>query len=126
VIAAPPCEADPDRWFIERDGRKYDDEVLVGEDDLNAAMAERPDPEDLEDAEQVFDDLMNAKVKARLVERRHARDDCFGKCPVRTLCLQQALDNREQYGIWGGYYPEQRRALEREIDARRARRRDDS
>lgn len=23
-------------------------------------------------------------------------------CPVRNQCLQDALDRREQYGIWGG------------------------
>lgn len=121
MSASTPCESDPDKWFIDRDGLKYDDEVLVGEVELNAAMAQRPDPEDLEDAEIILDALLADKVKARLVERRHARDECHTVCKVRTLCLQKALDNQEQYGIWGGYFPEQRRQLEREIEARRLR-----
>jgi hypothetical protein len=121
VISAPPCESDPDRWFIERDGRKYDDEVLVTEDELRAAVMSLPEDAPPSEAMALAEEMISAAVKARLIERRHARDDCF-TCPVRTLCLQKALDGREQYGIWGGYFPEQRRALEREIDAREARR----
>ena len=120
--ASTPCEANPDQWFTERDGRRYDDEALVTEDDVQAALAKAGEIPWAE-AEELIDDLTEAKVKERLRERRHARDDCHLKCPVRTLCLQKALDNREPYGIWGGYYPEQRRALEREIDARAERRR---
>lgn len=119
----PPCEANPDQWFTERDGRRYDDEVLVTLDELRAALPSAFGAEpDLETAEETMADLVDAKVKERLVERRHARDACFTECKVRTLCLQKALDDHEQYGIWGGYFPEQRRALEREIDSRRARR----
>jgi WhiB family redox-sensing transcriptional regulator len=29
-------------------------------------------------------------------------------CPVRRQCLSWALDNGEQYGIWGGATPEER------------------
>lgn len=32
---------------------------------------------------------------------RRARRICW-TCPVQTECLDYALDNREQYGIWGG------------------------
>jgi hypothetical protein len=121
----PPCESDPDRWFTERDGRRYDDEVLVTEEELRAALPSAFGAEpDLETAEEKLEELTAAKVKERLVERRHARDDCHVKCKVRTLCLQKALDNREAYGIWGGYFPEQRRELEREIDRREQRRRE--
>jgi WhiB family redox-sensing transcriptional regulator len=31
-------------------------------------------------------------------------------CPVRALCLTEALRTGEPYGIWGGYTPEERRA----------------
>ena len=119
----PPCESDPDRWYTERDGRRYDDEVLVTTEDARRATIGF-DLLDVEERDALVDELTAAKVKERLVERRHARDDCHVKCPVRTLCLQKALDNHEQWGIWGGYFPEQRRELEREIDRREQRRRD--
>lgn len=32
-------------------------------------------------------------------------------CPVRLACLQWALDNYEQYGIWGGLTERERRRL---------------
>ncbi len=32
---------------------------------------------------------------------RHAREVCAA-CTVRTPCLQQAIENGEEYGIWGG------------------------
>lgn len=117
-----PCEADPDKWYIDRDGRKYDDEVLVSEADIRD-LGGLPDDATVEDMDAVVDALTALEVKNRLVERRHARDACFTECAARTQCLQLALDNQEQYGIWGGYYPEQRRQLEREIQNRKDRRR---
>ena len=35
---------------------------------------------------------------------------CQG-CPVRTECLADALDNRVQYGVWGGMTERERRSL---------------
>jgi WhiB family transcriptional regulator, redox-sensing transcriptional regulator len=35
-------------------------------------------------------------------------------CPVRSSCLEYALDNNEQYGIWGGVREQDRRRLNRE------------
>jgi WhiB family redox-sensing transcriptional regulator len=35
---------------------------------------------------------------------------CRG-CPVRTECLADALDNRVEYGVWGGMTERERRAL---------------
>jgi WhiB family redox-sensing transcriptional regulator len=32
-------------------------------------------------------------------------------CPVRTQCLADALDNRVEYGVWGGMSERERRAL---------------
>ncbi|MGX1886818.1 WhiB family transcriptional regulator [Streptomyces sp. NPDC055287] len=35
---------------------------------------------------------------------------CAG-CPVRTECLIEALDNRIEFGVWGGMTERERRAL---------------
>ena len=35
---------------------------------------------------------------------------CTG-CPVRTECLAEALDNRIEFGVWGGMTERERRAL---------------
>lgn len=43
------------------------------------------------------------------------------RCPVRAECLQTALTNREEHGVWGGLTAWQRRAIT-QADARRARR----
>jgi len=32
-------------------------------------------------------------------------------CPVRAECLADALDNRVEYGVWGGMTERERRAL---------------
>lgn len=115
----PPCKSNPDQWYTERDGRRHDDEVLVDEADIQTIMAEN-DGQPFAIVEEAVQDALDAAVKQRLVERRQARDGCF-TCKVRLTCLDTALTNREQYGIWGGYFPEQRRTLERELDARQSR-----
>ncbi|WP_344685006.1 WhiB family transcriptional regulator [Saccharopolyspora taberi] len=43
-------------------------------------------------------------------QQRMARMVCFG-CPVRTECLSEALDNRIEFGVWGGMTERERRAL---------------
>lgn len=37
-----------------------------------------------------------------------------GRCEVREQCLQLALDNGEEYGLWGGLSPKHRRQSGRE------------
>lgn len=32
-------------------------------------------------------------------------------CPVRTECLAEALDNRIEFGVWGGMTERERRSL---------------
>lgn len=111
-----PCAANPDQWYTERDGRRYDDEPLLTQQQVADIVAEFP----RHDSELIMDAVDEATAEAtkqRLVERRQARDACFG-CSVRLQCLDLALKRREQYGIWGGYFPEQRRAIEREVDRR--------
>ncbi|MFD6989278.1 WhiB family transcriptional regulator [Streptomyces sp. NPDC059943] len=43
-------------------------------------------------------------------EQNRAKSVCLG-CHVRTECLAYALDNREEFGIWGGMTERDRRAL---------------
>jgi WhiB family redox-sensing transcriptional regulator len=46
----------------------------------------------------------------RGAEQRKARLVCLG-CRVRTECLAEALDNRIEFGVWGGMTERERRAL---------------
>jgi Transcription factor WhiB len=41
-----------------------------------------------------------------------ARQIC-SLCPVKTACLNYAMDNKERYGMWGGLTPIERRRIER-------------
>jgi WhiB family redox-sensing transcriptional regulator len=42
--------------------------------------------------------------------QNRAKSVCGG-CPVRTECLADALDNRVEFGVWGGLTERERRAL---------------
>lgn len=42
--------------------------------------------------------------------QNRAKVVCRG-CPVRTECLADALDNRIEFGVWGGMTERERRAL---------------
>lgn len=42
--------------------------------------------------------------------QHQAKKICSG-CPVRTECLADALDNRTEFGVWGGLTERERRAL---------------
>lgn len=53
------------------------------------------------DAEELF---------AEGAEQRRAKALCTG-CPVRIECLAEALDNRIEFGVWGGMTQRERRAL---------------
>ncbi len=46
----------------------------------------------------------------RGAEQRKAKMVC-NACPVRTECLAEALDNRIEFGVWGGMTERERRAL---------------
>jgi WhiB family redox-sensing transcriptional regulator len=49
----------------------------------------------------------------RGAEQRKAKLVCIA-CPVRTECLAEALDNRIEFGVWGGMTERERRALLRQ------------
>jgi WhiB family redox-sensing transcriptional regulator len=42
--------------------------------------------------------------------QHRAKSVCRG-CPVRTECLADALDNKVEFGVWGGLTERERRAL---------------
>ena len=46
----------------------------------------------------------------RGAEQRRAKLVCLN-CPVRSQCLAEALDNRIEFGVWGGMTERERRAL---------------
>ena len=39
------------------------------------------------------------------------RTKVCGPCPIRQQCLDYAISTREQYGIWGGTLPGERRRI---------------
>jgi WhiB family redox-sensing transcriptional regulator len=46
----------------------------------------------------------------RGAEQHKAKVVCQA-CPVRTECLAEALDNRIEWGVWGGLTERERRAV---------------
>lgn len=55
-------------------------------------------------------------------DQRRMRQFCLD-CPVRTACLAEALDNRIEWGIWGGATERERRSMLRQrpdVDSWRA------
>jgi len=57
-------------------------------------------------------DLFYSDIRA---DQTEAKGICFG-CPVRLPCLARALEEREEFGIWGGMSANERR---RELRNRR-------
>jgi WhiB family transcriptional regulator, redox-sensing transcriptional regulator len=52
-----------------------------------------------------------------LVQIERAREVC-NECPVKTDCLEFALETNQDSGIWGGTSEEERRKIRREAVAR--------
>ena len=46
-------------------------------------------------------------------DQKRARTVCVG-CTVRSQCLAEALDNRIEWGVWGGMTERERRSLLRQ------------
>ena len=47
------------------------------------------------------------------IDQKRAKGVCMG-CPVRFECLSEALDNRIEWGVWGGMTERERRRLLRQ------------
>jgi WhiB family redox-sensing transcriptional regulator len=45
--------------------------------------------------------------------RRYITREWCSECPVRNECLREALDNDQQWGIWGGLSARERNKLRR-------------
>jgi WhiB family redox-sensing transcriptional regulator len=58
------------------------------------------------DPELWFPEPWEDETPAKLICRR---------CPVREACLAHALNANEEYGIWGGLSPEERREMRRRL-----------
>jgi WhiB family redox-sensing transcriptional regulator len=52
-----------------------------------------------------------------LVQIERAKEVC-GVCPVKSECLEYALETNQDSGIWGGLDEEQRRNIRRQAAAR--------
>lgn len=118
-----PCSDpanDPNDWFIERDGRQYHDEPVLSADEVRALWDECL--ETGEDGMVALVRANNERLKDNQRRRRKAKDLCHNECPLRTECLQLGLSSDfavQSHGIWGGYYPEELRAIQREGRSRR-------
>jgi WhiB family redox-sensing transcriptional regulator len=54
------------------------------------------------------------ETRDRETRDRETRAKSFCRdCPVRTACLQYALDTGEKFGIWGGLDPDERKRYRR-------------
>ena len=54
-----------------------------------------------EHGEAFYPPLRPEKRSAKAAREQRAKAVCAG-CTVREQCLEQALDQGERYGIWGG------------------------
>ncbi|MFD5463343.1 WhiB family transcriptional regulator [Kitasatospora sp. NPDC127059] len=72
------------------------------------------------DTELFFPDPDEIGTDAAEWAERRARMICAG-CPVRLMCLAQALERNEPHGIFGGLNADERRRLGRRMNRLRAR-----
>lgn len=115
-----PCsepDANPDDWFIGRDGKQYGDEELLTEaEKLSVAkttMWLNGEPTESHEARVKSAIAARERDKKRksLQRRRHAREACM-QCPIRLGCLRTAVDEMIGHGTWGGLFEEQIREVQ--------------
>lgn len=64
----------------------------------DSGICAQTDPEEFFPAKGASDTVKSAKAVC-------------AECPVKAECLEAALENREQYGIWGGLSVTERQRL---------------
>ena len=118
----PPCRrpgADPDDWFIESNGKQYPEDELLTESDVQgiveAVAASNPDATE-EDYDRAIRRAERDALTAALGRRRRAKDACWNDCIPRIrlgVCLEVGMEPTNiNHGIFGGYDPKERRAIE--------------
>jgi WhiB family transcriptional regulator, redox-sensing transcriptional regulator len=70
-----------------------------------------------EDSSLFFAPNYFEKREEKLAREARAKAFC-DRCPVRTDCLEYALDIRENHGVWGGLNELERRAVLRQRERR--------
>jgi hypothetical protein len=119
-----PCRAENrDDWFISKDGKQYQDDELVSDQDV-ADHLNKVDPHGTRSEAEFVHVLGNLEAQAlkdALRRRRHAKDACHTDCYFRLQCLGMALEDPAQagHGTWGGYYEEELRELRKETARRK-------
>lgn len=79
--------------------------------DLNEAILDLGNVECEQVPDIFYPEDFSTSVNMREMAVRTAREICF-RCPVLAKCLKAGM--YEEYGIWGGTTPEQRKRLRRE------------
>ncbi|WP_402465712.1 WhiB family transcriptional regulator [Isoptericola aurantiacus] len=67
---------------------------------------------DLTEADDAFFHPEQERGLARFEREQRAKAVCAA-CPIRWRCLEVALANREPYGVFGGFTPEERDGYDR-------------
>lgn len=55
----------------------------------------------------------NSRIPHSNYDRIARAKEVCARCPVQGLCLEAGVRNNEQFGIWGGTTPAERRAIKR-------------
>lgn len=73
------------------------------------------------DPDGFFPERGTAQITARDAKRVCNGVDGSPACPLRTMCLEYALENKERFGIWGGKSERERARIskDRRVAARR-------
>lgn len=67
------------------------------------------------DPDYWFADPLDEEERFGKSERAIAISVC-DRCPFKHQCLQEALTNDIQHGVWGGLIPQQREAYRKRMD----------
>jgi WhiB family redox-sensing transcriptional regulator len=80
--------------------------------DASTALCSEIDPEIW------FPSMENGRVQSSYEAANYAKSVC-ARCPLALACLTTALHNKEEYGIWGGATPNERKKLKTRTQAKK-------